>query len=62
MGLARLSHNSHKAVVRLLIEKDVENYTRASGDGATLLSWASRKGHEAVGRLLIEKGAAVDST
>ena len=47
--------------MKVLVEKGAERYTKTSGDGAILLSWAARTGNEAVVKVLVEKGAAVDS-
>jgi len=54
------AQNSHKAVVKLLLEKGTELESKPR-IGRTSLSWAAGNGHEAVVKLLIEKGAELES-
>ena len=46
--------NAHEAVVRLLIERNV-NINVKDEYGYTPLTWAAMNGHQAVVRLLIER-------
>ncbi|KAH7114077.1 hypothetical protein EDB81DRAFT_862436 [Dactylonectria macrodidyma] len=55
------SSYGHRAVVKLLLEKDADVEAKDSERGRTSLSWAVGNGHEAVVKLLLEKGANVES-
>jgi hypothetical protein len=60
MGLHIAAANGHEAVVKLLLENDVDVDSK-DRSGRTPLSWARGKGREAVMKLLIKKGANVDT-
>jgi hypothetical protein len=60
-GLNLASERGHEAVVKLLLEKDVDVDSKDKAYGQTPLSWAAGNGHEAVVKLLLEKDIDVDS-
>jgi ankyrin repeat protein len=54
-GLHIAAANGHEAVVKLLLEKDVDVDSK-DRSGRTPLSWAAENGHEPIVRLLVDHG------
>ncbi|KAF7513978.1 hypothetical protein GJ744_006592 [Endocarpon pusillum] len=58
--LSLAARNSHKAVVKVLIENGARMDSVDTECGQTPLSWAAENGYKVVVKLLIENGATVD--